>query len=83
VLDGEKMSGDRWVLGLDVAGLREIRVFSQALLMLNIQAEAYLTRILLCLCCCLGCGTECYVYHDSLKYVVLDVLIKIFVSYLS
>ena len=45
MLDGEKMSGDRWVLGLDVAGLREIRVFSQALLMLNIQAEAYLTHV--------------------------------------
>ena len=45
VLDGEKMSGDRWVLGLDVAGLREIRVFSQVLLMLNIQAEAYLTHV--------------------------------------
>ena len=48
------------VLGLDVAGLRQI-------------------CILLCLCCCLGCRTECYMYHDSLKYVVQDVLIKIFV----
>ena len=33
------------VLGLDVAGLRQICIFCQALLMLNIQAEAYLTRV--------------------------------------
>ena len=33
------------VLGLDVAGLRQICIFCQALLMLNIQAEAYLTHV--------------------------------------